>query len=219
MKTDTSLPYLDRLDKERQETFDKLKYFSKDFILAGGTAMMLQIGHRLSYDFDCFSAVSIRGGLLRNARKIFGESIVIKIDNSDQLTFETPQKVEVTFVLHPYPNLRPPIITPIITIFHLDDLAANKAYTIGRRGAWRDYVDLFFFLKWKLYELKEIISLAAKKFKGEFNDKLFLEQLVYFNDIPLVTTTFLKETYTDDQIKLYLEKQVGEYMERFLREA
>jgi len=46
--------FLDQLDKERRQVFKKLKVFSSSFVLAGGTAIMLQIGHRLSYDFDLF---------------------------------------------------------------------------------------------------------------------------------------------------------------------
>jgi len=39
---------------------------------------------------------------------------------------------------------------------------------------WRDYVDLFFFLKWRFYSIEKIITLAKEKFGGEFNEKLFL---------------------------------------------
>lgn len=40
--------YLDQLSPERQAVFKKLKHFADRFTLAGGTAIMLQIGHRLS---------------------------------------------------------------------------------------------------------------------------------------------------------------------------
>lgn len=48
-------PYLDQLDPARQDVFKKLVRFANEFTLGGGTAIMLQLGHRLSYDFDCFS--------------------------------------------------------------------------------------------------------------------------------------------------------------------
>lgn len=57
---------------------------------------------------------------------------------------------------------------------------------------WRDYVDLFFFLKWRLHSIKKIIALAKEKFGGEFNEKLFLGQMVYFDDIKIVQQFFLK---------------------------
>lgn len=97
-------------------------------------------------------------------------------------------------------------------VFTLDDLAANKVFTIGRRGVWRDYVDIFFFLKRKKYFVKDLIKLAERKFSGEFSEKLFLGQLTYFDDIKIVPTVFLKEKYADEEIKNYLQSQVKDYL-------
>lgn len=211
-----SLQYLDRLDSERQEVFKQLKHLSRNFVLAGGTAIMLQIGHRLSYDFDCFSEKSLPKNLLREIKKTFSRFILPRFQTSELITFLTHKGIEVTFVCHPYRPLRKVVKTDSLSLFHLDDLAANKAYTIGRRGQWRDYVDLFFFLKWKLYDLDTIIEFARKKFQGEFNEKLFLEQLVYFDDLIIAETVFLKESYKEQEIKSFLEKQVEEYVKKRL---
>ena len=208
------LPYLEKLSPERQEVFWQLKHFSKNFVLAGGTGMMLQIGHRLSYDFDCFSLSALSSTLLRQVKKVFGLFIKPRIQTSEQITFPTKSGIEVTFVYHPYKPLRKPVKTDSVSLFSLDDLAANKAYTIGRRGVWRDYVDLFFFLKWHLYSIDKINTLAREKFKGEFNEKLFLEQLVYFDDVTVVPIDFLKESYREKEIKSFLEKKVGEYIQK-----
>ena len=159
-----------QLDQEQLNVWHKLKAFRNNFVLAGGTALMLQIGHRLSYDFD----------------------------------------------YHPFPILKPPIKTQSLDLFHVDDLAANKANVIGRRGQWRDYVDLFYLLKTKLYSLEKIINLARKKFGIEFNDRLFLQQLIYFDDLIPSKTEFLKKNYTDKQIKRELETQVSEFVRRKL---
>ena len=209
-------PYLDQLGFERQEVFKKLKRFSKNFTLAGGTAIMLQIGHRMSFDFDCFGRQKLSETLPRKVRDVFGKFIYLKLRTSEQITFHTEKGVEITFVYHPYKPLREPIETDSITLFHLDDLAANKAYTIGRRGVWRDYVDLFFLLKWKLYDLQAIIALAEKKFTVEFSEKLFLAQLTYFDDIVVMDTDFLKESYTPSEIQRFLEKEVRDYLARIL---
>ena len=209
-------PYLDRLSPERQEVFKKLKKFSKSFVLAGGTAIMLQIGHRMSFDFDCFTQERLSPTLLRKAKNVFGKIILPRVQTQEQLTFTTEKGVEATFVHHPYNHLRKPITTDFLPLSHLDDLAANKAYTVGRRGVWRDYVDLFFLLKWKLYTMEYLIALAEKKFAGEFHDKLFLEQLSFFDDVEILPTTFLKDSYTPSEIKSYLEKEVETYVKRIL---
>jgi hypothetical protein len=43
------------LDKKRKNLLPLFKIFKKDFYLAGGTGLALQLGHRKSYDFDFFS--------------------------------------------------------------------------------------------------------------------------------------------------------------------
>lgn len=92
------------------------------------------------------------------------------------------------------------------------DIAADKAATVGRRATWRDYVDVFFLLKWKLVTLENLFSLAKRKFQGEFNELLFLEQLVYFEDLEMTKITFLKESYSEAEIKRYLEKEVKRFL-------
>jgi len=109
------------------------------------------------------------------------------------------------------------VATDTIALSSLDDLIANKAYTIGRRGTWRDYVDLFFALKWKINSLETVIKNAKKKFKAEFNDRLFLDQLVYYGDFKVVPIKFLKESYSEKEIKSFLEEEVRKYLKKVLR--
>ena len=209
--------FTDRLGPEQQKVFHQLKAFSPKFILAGGTAMMLQIGHRLSYDFDCFSLKPIKKTLLKKAIKVFGEKISVRVNNPDLLIFQTQKKIEVTFVYFPYIPLKKRVATTTIALAHSDDLVANKAYVIGRRGTWRDYVDLFFALKWKVNSLGAIIKNAKKKLKAEFNDRLFLDQLVYYGDSKVVPIKFLQESYTESQIKGFLEQEVRKYLKKILK--
>ena len=208
--------YLEKLDPERQNIFKKLASFSDGFILAGGTAMMLQIGHRLSYYFDCFSQKPLSKNLLTKINMVFEQKAKPAINNSDLLLVTLNNKIDLHLVFHPYENLKTPVKTGSISLAHLDDLAANKANTIGRRGVWRDYVDLFFLLKWNLYTINDLISLAEKKFGNEFNTKLFLEQLVYFQDLDIVKTVFIKKSYKDGEMKSLLSGSVDAYLKKIL---
>lgn len=204
---------MDRLDKDRQQVFRLLKSFSSDFVLAGGTAIMLQMGHRLSYDFDCFCETwDLPQNTLAKARKVFGIKIALKLKTSEMISVTTENGVDVSFVSYPFRILRPVIKTDSISLFHLDDLAASKAYTIGRRNTWRDYVDLFIFIKTKTYSLRKIIDLAKQKFGGEFNEKLFVGQLSYFEDIEIVPARFFGKPYSETKIKSFLENEVRTYV-------
>ena len=103
-------PYLGQLDNERQEVFHKLVAFNKEFILAGGTAIMLQIGHRESYDFDCFTGCQedINPNLFRKIKRVFGLQTYKILENPEMIFAHTPQGVELNFVWHPYKALRKP---------------------------------------------------------------------------------------------------------------
>lgn len=209
-------PFTDLLDSARKDAFESLSVFAPTFVLAGGTAIMLQIGHRHSYDFDCFCQKPLPDRLLLKIKKHFGSNIVVTTDEEWMISFRTKTGVDISFVYHPYPLIKQPIRTTSIALFHMDDLAANKAHVIGRRPAWRDYVDLFFLLNMNLYSIASLIRLAGEKFKGEFNPKLFLQQLVYFNDIKIVETVFMKKSFTPEEIKSFLEKQVEQYLKKTL---
>jgi len=93
-------------------------------------------------------------------------------------------------------------------------IAVAKAYTLGRRGSWRDYVDLYFILKSKTASLKEIIEGARKIYGGIFSEKLFLSQLIYTEDIiktEVTETKFLGEKVTLKQVESYFKKEIDNY--------
>ena len=57
-----------------------------------------------------------------------------------------------------------------------------KTYALGGRAKWKDYVDLYYILK-DHHELKELSVRATEIFVAYFNQKLFREQLCFFDDI------------------------------------
>ena len=49
-----------------------------------------------------------------------------------------------------------------VKILPVKEIAAMKAYTLGRRGTFKDYVDLYFILKDGHATLEEIKGIAKK---------------------------------------------------------
>jgi Nucleotidyl transferase AbiEii toxin, Type IV TA system len=92
------------------------------------------------------------------------------------------QGVKITFFSFPY---KVPVSSEIKGIVKMPDLltlAAMKAFALGRRAKYKDYVDLYFIIKFH-YSIQEI-SLKAKEIFGEhFIDKQFIAQLGYFKGI------------------------------------
>lgn len=175
--------HLDILDKERQKLLTQLSPFLKGFVLGGGTALALQLNHRKSFDFDFFSVSPIAKNFLEKLSR----SIAVKnisVDTIDELTFFTKNDIKITFLYYPFPHAFP-LIEAIegLRLFSIKDIAIKKAYTIGRRGEYRDYFDLYTLLKEKYLDLPELISLTTKVYGSIFSEKNFLAQLVYFEDM------------------------------------
>ena len=80
-----------------------------------------------------------------------------------------------------------------------------KAFALGKRAKWKDYVDLFFLLK--QIPLVELTTKANGLFGSEFNEKLFRVQLSYFKDVDYSEEVQYMPGYETDQ------KAVEEYLE------
>lgn len=207
--------HLEILDKERQKTLQLLSHFKQYGYLGGGTALSLQIAHRESFDFDVFVNKPIGAMLKKKVREIFGD-VAYYVNSSEQISFQTKENIHITFLWYYFDSIFPYVPTEFLSLAAIKDIAADKAHTIGRRAVWRDYVDFFFLLKQRWVTLQEIISLAKKKFKGEFNEVLFLQQLSYFKDVEVVPITYINESFSEKQIEAFLEGQVEHYIKNLL---
>jgi len=199
--------YPEAINLKRQEIFQKLKNFPQ-FYLAGGTALALHIGHRMSDDFDLFTERDIPVDLLEKVEKIFKELIIdIIINHSEQLSLVIDQ-TKVDFVKYPFPLILDLIEYEGVKIIKIPEIAAMKAYTIGRRATYKDYIDLYFILFEKHSSLPEIIKISKEKFKEHFDPRLFLEQLVYLEDIQEEPIQFLKKKVGKKELGDFFQKEI-----------
>ncbi|MBM3708404.1 MAG: hypothetical protein FJW69_08745 [Actinobacteria bacterium] len=202
---------LEVLKKYEQENLFKLAPFFKDGgYLAGGTALMLQLYFRRSYDFDLFFGYEIPERFLRNASEIYRKNIKILINSRDELTFISPDKVKISFIYFPFKRKYKIIDYESIRISDFKDIASDKAYVIGRRPQYRDYIDLYIIMK-SGFGLDKIIKDSREKFGGEFSEKLFLSQLVYYEDISDYTIEFTRDFAGKDDVKSFFDNQIRQY--------
>ena len=209
--------HLDILDDARKNIFFKLEAFKKA-TLGGGTALALQIGHRRSFDFDLFFPEPIPFSLYATVQKVLGESPIKLLESSDQLTVKLAAGVEMTFLHYWFKPVYPVLLTNTVPLFDFRDIATDKAFTIGRRNVWRDYIDLFFLLHGEYLTLSQLITDAQKRFGNEFSPKLFLQQLSFTGDIKDFTVAFTKEPYSPEVVTKYLAGEVKKYTEEFVSE-
>jgi len=195
------------ISSKRQKIFQKLKNFPQ-FYLAGGTALALQIGHRMSDDFDLFSEKNIPAELLEKIEELFKEATIdIIINHSEQLSLIIDQ-TKVDFVKYPFPLILNLIEYEEVKIIKISEIAATKAYTIGRRATYKDYIDLYFILFEKHSSLSQIIKISQEKFKEHFDTRLFLEQLVYLEDIQEEPIQFLKKKVGKKELEDFFQKEI-----------
>jgi len=169
------------LSPNQQELLPLLKVFKKEFYLVGGTAIALYLGHRRSIDFDLFKFSSIKPKSLVTKISESGFSYDVTRRVTEQLNV-TIHNVKFTFYEYPFQIESPTSFEGIVKMPTLIDLAAMKAYALGRRSKWKDYVDLYFILK-DHYTIKQISDRASVIYDQLFSEKLFRAQLSFFADI------------------------------------
>jgi len=183
----------------------------KKFYLVGGTGLALQIGHRRSVDFDFFTAGELPENLLSSVKRIFSTaSIAVTYQSKEQLNVLV-DGIKTTFFSYPYPVIDAFVKYQAIDIASTNEIAAMKALSIGHRLSYKDYVDWYFLLKEKHADLGSIISLARRKFLGDFNDRLFLGQLVSLEDIPTQKIEFLRDAVDRLTIEQFLKTVVHDF--------
>ncbi len=208
-------PRFDILNEKQLELFNKLKVFKKEAALAGGTALALHIGHRHSFDFDIFFNREVsRKDVSKLRRAVRVKKIGLATER--QINIITINNILINLVFYPFKPMFKKTKTFSLPLLSVKDIALDKSFTIGRRATWRDYVDMFFLLKGKFITLKEIFELAPKKFGPEFNERLFLEQLIYFKDLEIAKISFIKENFPANEIKKFLIAEIKKHQKELI---
>jgi len=204
--------HLNILTKKQQELLPFFSGFKKNFYLVGGTAIALYIGHRRSIDFDLFSFEKLNKSIIKRKVSELQLQKHIIFEDFDQIHFFI-NEIKTTFFNFPYNIVHDYILSNIISMPSLLTLAAMKAFALGRRAKWKDYVDLFFIID-KYHSIKEITTEANHIFKDMFSEKLFCEQLAFHDDIDYSEPVeYIQSFKTDDQtIKNFLIDKSVEYL-------
>lgn len=168
------------LSDKQKELLPLVSSFSKGFGLVGGTSIALQLGHRRSIDFDLVTFSELNADKIRVAIGTNYQVEATLVNETNEYTVAI-NGVKVTFMHYPFKVDFDVRFQDYISMPSLTSLAAMKAYALGKRAKWKDYVDLYFiFMK---FPLGGVLGKAKEIFGREFNEKLFREELSYFKDV------------------------------------
>ncbi len=147
------------------------------YILVGGTALALKMGHRLSIDLDFFSFQPID----HEAIKIELEQIGVLSENyRNKIMLRVDvDAVRMDFVTYKFDLLKPLIVSDGIRMASVEDICGMKFEAIKNRGLKKDFYDLYFLLK--EFSIKDMLKFHASKYPGT-NQFQMLMSLRYFDD-------------------------------------
>jgi len=167
-----------------QSTLDLIKLLCKsnclnDFFLVGGTALSLQIGHRVSIDLDFFSTGSFDVLALDDElthafsfKKLFIESNTVK---------GTIDGIFIDIMSHKYPLIKPLVFEDNMRMAGINDISAMKLNAIiGSGQRLKDFVDIACLSSF--INLNTMISAYKSKY-GNINEIIILKALLFFNEI------------------------------------
>ena len=177
------------LDEKRRALLPALSVFKKDFYLAGWTALALQIGHRVSIDFDFFTEKDFETeDIYERVQKAFGP-VPRTQESSRTLAVIVQNDVRVSFMGYHYPLLEACVDTEYLRLASLSDIGCMKLNAIVSRAELKDYIDLFFILKH--LPLSTLLAKLSKKIPS-LDQNLVLKALVSFDDITMEPIDFTK---------------------------
>lgn len=197
------------LAEATKELLDKIE-IPKDFYLAGGTALALQIGHRQSVDLDFFtiedfSPLELQANLQEKhkleAVQIIGDHTLIGICDG----------VKISFMKYSYPLLDELIEYKRTSLASVKDICTMKMSAISQRNAKKDFVDLYIVCKTQNTNLEMILAETEKRFPS-INIMHILYSLKYFDEADKQPDVMWQKGFEVDwnRIKAYFENFVDE---------
>lgn len=189
--TETFKPRMDVLPPSQRRIWTELTELSTlGFVLYGGTAIALRLGHRTSVDFDFFTDKPLDRQALQAALPLLSRSSVLQ-DTADTITALARvgrSKVKISF----FAGLRlgrvgKPDWTEdgVLQVASMADLMATKLKVLLQRVEAKDYLDIEAILK-RGSDLATGLAAARTLYGETFQPNECLKALVYFDggDLP-----------------------------------
>jgi len=179
-------PKLIILPAPQRRLWDELATVPDEFVLYGGTALALHLGHRQSLDFDFFGNRPFEPAkLFARIPFLAGATITQQEPNTLSAIIDRDGPVKVSFFgLPDIGRVRPPHVAPDngLQIASLLDLAGTKAAVVQQRAEAKDYFDIDALLQDGRIDLPAALASAMAIYGPKFNPQISLKALSFFGD-------------------------------------
>jgi len=198
-----------------------IDYLPKDVYLAGGTAVGLYFGHRLSVDFDFFTPEEFNSLDLSTiiSEKLKPSFNVAKSRITKSTLVMNLNETGFSLFTYQYPLLDNTITMENISVPVASqlDLSLMKLVAINQRGSCKDFIDLKILVERNNYAFKWLADRLSDKYNigSEIHFQL-KKSLVYFDDAEKDLNVYM---YSDnkkffeilqeqdwEEIKIFFEK-------------
>jgi len=182
---------LDILPPAQRRLWDELGSVPDHFVLYGGTALALHLGHRQSEDFDFFADRDINpDALYRTTPFLQGAQITQQEPNTLTCLVDRGGPVKVSFFGLPHlARIRAPLAAEGngLKVASLIDIAGTKAAVVQQRAQAKDYIDIDALITQGSIDLPTQLAAARGVHGAHFAPTPTLKALTYFGDGDLST--------------------------------
>ena len=185
-----------------------------NYILAGGTALALQIGHRMSDDIDIFT-----GGKQDNDeyinyfRKNYNQVDVF--NNKENIIQLYANNIKIDIISTKGNFFEPPKIIDEIKLFGIKDIAGMKLGAIIDRKKAKDFIDIAYLLKYMSFE--EMLDIYKYKNNTEnvLDVKKGLSEIRLVNPYTWQQVKMLKNDIFISNIPGILDEEIKNYNKKY----
>lgn len=179
-------PRLDILPGAQRRLWPELAGVPDGFVLYGGTALALHLGHRNSWDFDFFGRAALNvPSLEMDVPFMIGATIIQRDKNTLTAIIDRDGPVQVSFFGVPkIKQVRRPHIAADngLKVASMLDLAGTKVSVIQLRAEPKDYIDIDALMRFGKISLPTALSSAIRIYGSSFNPEITLKAMSYFED-------------------------------------
>jgi hypothetical protein len=183
------VPKLSILPEAQRAVWNELKQVPHRFVLYGGTALALRLGHRQSEDFDFFAdAPVLPEELLHGLPLLKDAAIRQNAPNTLTVVVGKGAPVKLSFFGLTRRRVKNPEPTGdgVVRVASLLDIAAFKMAVLPARAEAKDYLDVYALLQ-NGVALSDALGAAQAVYGEQFNPMITLKALTYFSDGDLPT--------------------------------